>query len=88
MFPGQSSIGERTVLGDGTHGSWLLDRITPSLLMYSVLRSHGTWARGVAGPFAPDDPFAYCPEELVGSRRRSASLRSSRGRLSGSGFNA
>jgi len=66
-------------------------RCKPSLLRYSVFRSHGTWAgRGVDTP-EPDAgaaPFAYGAEFVDGSPRRKRSFGSSGGRFSGSGFSA
>ena len=53
-----------------THGSWIPDRWTPSLLIYSVFRSHVTCARGVEAPLPePGWPFVYNPVEDDGDRK-------------------
>lgn len=75
-----------------SHMSWTDDvRCRPSLLRYSVFRSHGTWAGRGADTPEPDAgaaPFAYGAEFVDGSPRRKRSFGSNGGRFSGSGFSA
>lgn len=77
---------------DHTHISWIdEERCTPSLLMYSVFLSHGTWA-GVdidEDGAGPDGELVANGTELnEGSPSKNRSFGSNGGRLSGSGFKA
>lgn len=75
-----------------TYCSWkaVEERETPSRVIYSVFRSHGTCGIAGAGVDGPEDVpnimFVYVPDDEVGSPKRNSSLGSSLGRLSGSGF--
>jgi hypothetical protein len=75
-----------------THNSWAVERWTPSLLIYSVLRSQGTCTgAGVDGPLDALGGAPFVPVYGVdddGSESKYKSFGSSAGVFFGSGFNS